>query len=212
MGIFDYIHNIFSPPNPAKKAMPYFQQAQQQLPQYFNPFIQAGQQAQPQLQQAYGRMLDPNKFLQDIGGGYHASPGYNWQLQQGLGAANNAAAAGGMLGSPMHQQQAAGMAEGLANQDFYNYLSHALGTYGQGVAGEQGLYSSGQEASTGLGENLSSLMQQQGGLAFQGQQQQNQSQGDIMGMLAKLGFAGAGYATGGPAGAYLAGSAVGGGA
>lgn len=183
MGIFDYIHNIFSPPNPAKRAMPYFQQAQQQLPQYYNPFIQAGQRAQPQVEQAYGRMLDPNKFLQDIGSGYHASPGFNWQLQQGLSAANNAAAAGGMLGSPQHQQQAATMAEGLANQDFYNYLSHALNTYGQGVAGEQGLYDTGYGASTGLGENLSSLMQQQGGLAFQGQRERTQSIGDLWGNI-----------------------------
>lgn len=174
--------------NPAEAAEPYLQQAQKQLPQYYQPYMDASKQALPQLQGAYGRMMDPNSFIQQIGSGYQASPGYDWMKNQGLMAANNAASAGGMLGTPQHQQQAATMVTGLANQDFYNYLQKALGTYGQGVAGQEGLYGAGLGASIGLGENLSSLLGSQAQLAYEGQQAENaHSGGQAGGMLGAVG-------------------------
>lgn len=169
--------------NPADAAMPYLNKMGQQLPSYFNPYINAGNSALPGLQHAYSNMMNPNQMIQQIGSGYQASPGFQWQLGQGMKAAQNAAGAGGMMGTPEHQQQAATMAEGLANQDFYHYLSNALGLYGQGVRGEQGLYNSGLEASMGLGEDLASIAGSQAGLAYQGQNAENEARGGAMGSL-----------------------------
>lgn len=174
--------------NPAEAAQPYLDQASRQLPQYYQPYMQAGQQATPQLQQQVGRMLDPNSLIQQIGSGYQQSPGFNFMKNQGMMAANNAAASGGMLGTPQHQQQSAQLAENLANQDFYNYLSKALGTYGQGVSGLEGLYGGGLGASIGLGENLSSILGSQAQLAYEGQQAENaHSGGQAGGMLGAVG-------------------------
>lgn len=170
--------------NPADAASPYFNQISQQLPQYFQPYMQAGQGMLGPLGQQYGNLMNnPGGVMNSIGSGYQQSPGFQWQLQQGLMGANNAASAGGMLGTPQHQQQAATMATGLANQDYYNYLSRALGMYGQGLQGAQGLAGLGADASMGLGEDLSSNLAQQAGLAYKGQENENQQQGGEWGSL-----------------------------
>lgn len=176
--------------NPADAAAPYYQAEQRDLPQYYQPYIQQGQQAGSRLQGAYQSMMDPNAFIKQIGAGYQKSPGYDWQVGQGQQAVNNAAAAGGMLGSPQNQQQSAAMTEGLANQDYYNYLSHALNTYSQGLQGEQGLYNTGAEASMGLGQNIADLTGQQGQLAYRSAEEQNKSKSDLWGDL----FSGVGAA------------------
>lgn len=174
--------------NPAGAASPYLDQARRDLPQYYQPYIQAGQDQLPSLEQGYSSMTDPNAFLKQIGSGYQASPGYEWMKNQGLQATQNAAAAGGMLGSLQHERESAEMVTGLANQDFYNYLQKALGTYGAGLQGKQGLYDTSFGASTGLGENLSSLLGAQAGLGYEGQNAQNQHQsGGLGGLLGGIG-------------------------
>ncbi len=177
--------------DPYKQASGYFDRIPDTLKPYFQPYINAGQGAMGQLQGQYGNLVNnPSGFLQNLGQNYQQSPGFDWQMKQGMNAANNAAAAGGMAGSPQHQQQAATMAEGLANQDYYNYLQNALGVYGTGLQGLQGLNQMGFGASTGLGENLGNSLMNQGNLAFSGQASRNQAQGsqwgDLLGGLGSL--------------------------
>jgi hypothetical protein len=169
--------------DPTKAANPFYEQIKQMLPQYFNPSIEAGNKGRELSQGAYGEMLDPNALIKKIGTGYQESPGYQFQKQQGLDAATNAAASGGMLGTPQHQQQAATMAGNLANQDFYSYLERALGQYGQGAQGEQHLSDIGGEGSMDLGQLLASILNTQGGLAYKGAQEKNQGNADIFGNL-----------------------------
>jgi hypothetical protein len=169
--------------NPYDKAQPYYEQAARDLPQYFNPSIQAGQRAIPQLEGAYGAMLDPNALIKKIGAGYQESPGYQFARNQGLTGINNASAAGGMLGSPQHQQEAGTLATNLANQDFYNYLKQALGLYGQGAAGEQSLFNTGTASGIGLGEDLASILASQAKAATQGQTAQNEHEQGGLGSL-----------------------------
>lgn len=170
--------------NPADSAMPYFNQAANQLPGYFQPYMDAGKQALSPLESAYGNLLsNPGGVMNQIGQGYHQSPGYQFQMQQGMNASNNAAAAGGMAGTPMAQYNGSQFATGLANQDYYNYLSKALGMYGQGLQGEQGLANMGAGASMGLGEDLAGIYGAQGQLAYSGQQNQNQNSSGGIGSL-----------------------------
>lgn len=181
---------------------------------FYAPYQQAGQNALNQSQNEYSSLLggrsglqnnynslmnDPSGIYNRVASGYHQSPGYQWQLGQGINAANNAAASGGMLGTPQHQQQAATMAEGLANQDFNNYLTHGLSLYSQGLQGNQGLYNLGLEGNQnlntmGYGANdqmakiLADMYSGQGQMQFAGQAAQNQSQGQTWGNI--LGSAG----------------------
>jgi hypothetical protein len=181
--------------NPYDAASKYFNQIPGQLHQSYDPYIQAGQRALPQLQSQYGQLLnDPGGKMNQIGGSFHQSPGFQFAVDQATGAANRAGAAGGMLGSPMEQQNLAHTVNGLANQDYYNYLSHALSLYGSGLEGTQDLYKTGYDASSNLGTNLASTLAQQGGWAAQGQASQNQQRGSsltdlgsMIGMISSFG-------------------------
>lgn len=172
------------------------QQSMSQIPgylqQYLGPYAQAGMSALPQLQQQYGQLINnPGALLASMGSGFQQSPGYQWDVSQATNAANQAAAAGGMTGSPAEQQQLATTVTGLANQDYQNYLNNVMGLYGQGLSGLGGLYQTGYGASSGMGEDLSDYAESQANLAaaqanWQNQQQQGQAGtwGGILGGLA----------------------------
>jgi hypothetical protein len=116
--------------------------------------------------QEYGQMIkDPGAVMSKAGEGFQQSPGYQFTLQQALSAGNQASAAGGMVGSPQNQLQSQTTATGLANQDYYNYLNHALNIYGEGVKG----YSN-------LGENLSRNLMSESQLAENERMMQQRSE------------------------------------
>jgi hypothetical protein len=169
--------------------MPYMNQGANSLGQYYNPYIQAGQQSLGQSQQQYGNLINnPTGMMNQIGSQYHQSPGYQWQLNQGEQAANNAAAAGGMAGSPQHQLYAADIANNLANQDYYNYMGMGLGQYGMGLEGLNSLNQLGYGAANDMATNYAQMLENQAQLAYSGQINQNQSEGGMFGSL--LGAAG----------------------
>lgn len=177
--------------NPANAAMPYLNQIGPTMSPYYQPYINQGQQSLGMLSQQYGEdITNPGGVMSSIGAGYQASPGYEWQVQQGTEAGNNAAAAGGYVGTPMHQQQQSEMEQGIANQDYYNYLNHALGIYKGGLQGESGLNQMGYNASNELAQSLAQALMSQAGLAYSGQENQNQSQRGLLGGLVGAGLGG----------------------
>lgn len=195
--------------NPSDAANPYLDQITGKVSPYFQPYINAGQQALPQLQQQYGQMIsDPTAMMRQIGSGYQASPGYQWQVDQATKAANQAGAAGGMLGSPQEQQQLAGTVGNLANQDYYNYLNQGLGQYNQGLSGMGNMAQLGYGAGKDLSSIINDQMTNQAQLAYAGQNSANQSKGGMFGGMGGLLGGAAGFAFGGPAGA-AAGSLLG---
>lgn len=161
--------------NPADAANNYLSQIPESIRPYFQPFIDAGNRARPQLQNNYDQLLNnPNAIYNKLGEGYQQSPGYQFKLQQALAGANNAQAAGGMLGTPQHQQVNMGVANGIASQDYNDYLNQVKSLYGMGLQGEQGLNNQGFEASRGYGENLGSILGQQAQYAYEGQNAENE--------------------------------------
>jgi hypothetical protein len=56
-------------------------------------------------------------------------------------------------------------ATGMANQDYYHYLNHALNMYGQGLQGLQGQQNLGYDASNQLAQGLAQNYYNQGNLA-----------------------------------------------
>lgn len=175
--------------NPADAANPYLQQIPGAISPYYNPYMNAGNQALPQLQGQYNNLLNnPGGFLNQIGSQYQQSPGFQFALQQALKGSNQAMAAGGMAGSPEAMQQAEQVGTQLGNQDYYNWLQQATGMYGQGLQGEQGLAGMGFGAASGMADQVAQALAQQGAYAYQGQAAQNQASGSNFGNI--LGGAG----------------------
>ena len=73
-------------------------------------------------------------------GGFQATPGYQFQLDQGLGAIDRSAASRGGLFSGATLKAAQGYGQGLANQEYGTYLNRLSGLAGSGqaAAGQQG--------------------------------------------------------------------------
>lgn len=168
---------LFSAPaytNPADKAMPYMQQIPGTITPYYQPYVDAGTNSLATLMGQYQSLIsDPGAVMNKMGAGFEESPGYQFQYNQGMNAANSAAASGGMLGTPEHQQNASDMSSNLANQDYYNYLSHVLGLYSQGMSGEEGTMKLGYGAGNELASSLAGNLQNEAGMAYAGQNNQN---------------------------------------
>lgn len=187
MGMLDPLGIFGSGPNPADAAMPYLNKGQGIVDKYMDPYISAGQKALPTLQDQYGQLINnPGGVMNKIGAGFQQSPGYQWQVNQSLDAANKAAAASGMAGSPAEQQQIATTANQLANQDYNNYMNRGVGMYNTGLGGMSHIFDTGAQASTSAMQQLMDLINTQAQLAYAGQANQNQSKGGMLGSLMSL--------------------------
>lgn len=180
-----------------KDASKYLQQIPGVMSKYMSPYTQAGQAAIPTLEQQYNQLLsDPGALMSKFGQSFQTSPGYQFSVDQATQAANRAAAAGGMVGSPAEQQQLGQTVTGLANQDYYNYIDRTLGLYGRGLQGWQGLETGGQQAATTSAQDMAEALMNQANLAYSSdinkQQQQQGFWGGLGGLLGTgLGIAGA---------------------
>jgi hypothetical protein len=176
--------------NPADAGMPYLGQIGSTITPYYQPYINAGNSAMGYMQNTllpqYQKMFqNPGQFMNQMGQGFQQSPGYQFQVNQALGAANRAAAAGGTLGTPMEQQQIAGTVNNLANQDYYNWMNHAQSMLGMGLNGASGLsqnmFDTGFNASNSLANNLAQALAAQAQMAYAGQDKQNQARASFEG-------------------------------
>ena len=72
--------------------------------------------------------------------GFQATPGYEFQFDQGIDAIDRSAASSGGLFSGATMKAAEAYGQGLANQEYGNYLSRLMGVAasGQNAAGQQG--------------------------------------------------------------------------
>lgn len=199
--------------NPADKANPYLDRIPGEAGKYYDPYIGAGKGALDVLPGQYSGLLnDPGGKMNDIGASYKQSPGFQFALEQALGAGNRSAAAGGMAGSPMNQQMNMQTATDMASQDYNDWMKMALGLYGEGLGGEQGLAQLGQQSAQSKSDLIAQALAQQAAYQYQGQAAKNASNpwGNIGAGIGMLG----GGIFGGPFGAAAgasAGKAIGGG-
>ncbi len=192
MGIFDSLFG--GAQDPSKGAMKYLNKIPGMAQNAYNPYIQAGQNQLPGLEDQYSQLMnDPGARMNQIGSGYQESPGYQFAVQQALQGSGNAAAAGGMAGSPQHEQQNMTLANNLANQDYNQYMQNALGLYGEGLQGSQGLYNTGYNASNQLADMLANTYGSQANLSYAGAANKNAANsgfwGGLMGLGGQLGSA-----------------------
>jgi hypothetical protein len=189
--------------NPASSAMPYLNEIPSTIAPYFKPYQQAGSQAMQGLGNQYHQLLglgsglqnqysqlmnNPSSVMQGIGSQYHQSPGYQWEYNQGQEAEANRADAGGYAGTPQDEQQASNVAEQQADQNYYKYMSQALGLYNQGLHGAHDLYREGLRgtnrindmgfrSNTDMASALAQTLMAQAHLAYTGQAGQNMHNG-----------------------------------
>lgn len=155
--------------DPGAVTNPYFTQANKYLEQtpgyvqqYLDPYVNAGQGAMRTLQNQYQNLLnDPNALLAKLGAGYQQSPGYQRNVDEATRASNNAAAAGGYIGSPQQQEQMAKSISGIASQDYNQYLNNVMGLYGQGLQGMGGINQMGYGAAGGATSTLADMLKNQ---------------------------------------------------
>ncbi len=203
------LYNLFGTDDPYAAAQGDYAKIPGMLQNEYDPWINAGKSMLPGLQEyqnrgnaagtqlmgQYNQMTnDPSGLVNRLGQGFHQSPGYAFQTSQALNAANRAAAAGGMAGSPEEQQQIAGVTNQLANQDYYNYLNHSQQLYNAGIGGLQkteglgamvgtDVYNQGAQSANNLAQNLGAAYMNQGNLNFAQTQYNNERRGQAYGQI-----------------------------
>lgn len=196
--------------NPDDQASQDLSQIPSQIQPVYQPYMTAGNQSLTalsnqiasllgggqQLQGAYGSMIsNPGGYVNSIGQNYQQSPGYQYQVDQGEQAVGNAAASGGYVGSPQEQQYMANTTEGIANQDFNNYLDHTMKILQMGINGGQSMYNTGfgglqdvshlgYSAANEYAQAIAQSLMQQANLSFASTVNQNQHNMGMLGGLA----------------------------
>lgn len=170
--------------NPSDASMDFLKNIPKEILPYLQPYIEGGKNAMGQAMGQYGKLINnPGQTVNEMGSSYHQSPGYNFAVDQATKAANNASAAGGMAGSPQEQQQLAGTVTGLANQDYYNYLSNVLGQYDLGLGGLGKTAELGSQAAENYGTDIGNADLSEAMMKYRGTQEQNQQNSGIGGMI-----------------------------
>ena len=85
--------------------------------------------------------------------GFQQSPGYQYQLDEGMKAIRRAAAARGLLGSGTRLKEAGRFATSLANQDYNNYLNRLASFGGLSQSVNQNTNALGANAAQGLAQS-----------------------------------------------------------
>jgi hypothetical protein len=132
-----------------------------------NPFAQQGLSAsdhygalaRPAGHRSFSRRIisnfqaDPFTQAMGVGGTYQASPGYQWQLGQGLNAIDSSAASKGLLGSGDTLKAEQEYGQGLANQDYQQWLGNLSSTYNNYLGNLAGQANTGVNTATQQGNN-----------------------------------------------------------
>lgn len=103
-------------------------------------------------------LADYDAYRRNVGTSFQASPGYEFARQEGIRGIDQAASARGMLNSGGRLRELMRYGEGVANQEYNNWLNRQ-----QGLAGV-GQTASGQTASlaAGTGQQGANLIQSNG--------------------------------------------------
>ncbi len=159
----------------------------------YDPYINQGREASNQTNAAYDELMkDPTGFINKLMEHYKTSEGYNFQKNALTSELGNTAAAGGIAGTPLDQMNQGAGVQGLLSKDMQQFLQNALGVYGTGLTGKEGIATRGFSASGSLADILGGAANQDANRAFQGQSQQNTNRNAIFSTLIKALSGGAG--------------------
>lgn len=116
------------------------------------PFRDAGGNALAAYQFELGLGPRPDEY-----GGFDATPGYDFRLDQGMQALQGTAAARGGLNSGRTMQDAMRFGQGMASQEYGNFMNRLAGftDMGMGAANMQG--NASQNAAAGIGNAFANV-------------------------------------------------------
>lgn len=110
------------------------------------PYMKSGTNALSNLNAAMPGLTTPFSATQ-----YQQSPGYAWQMGQGIDAVQNSASAAGGIGGGNTLKALTQYGQGLANTDYQQAYTNYMGQQQQTYNMLSGLANSGQNAAAGLG-------------------------------------------------------------
>jgi hypothetical protein len=126
---------------------------------------------------------------------YQQSPGYQWQLGQGINAIQNSAAATGGVNSGNTMKALMSYGQGLANQDYYNALNAYTNWQNQVYNMYSGISNTGANAAgqvAGIGANTANAIGNNitgaGNARAAGQVAAGNTMGNTLGSLGNLGL------------------------
>lgn len=164
--------------NPMEAANKYLNQIPGVAHEGYDPYVNVGQDASGKTKTAYEELInDPTGFINKLMQGYKPSEGYQFQKEQLTKELGNAAAVGGIAGTPQDQMNQGQGVQKLLSADMQQFLKNILGIYNTGLQGEEGIATRGYDASGKLTDALGGALNQQGGLAFQDAQAKNAQNG-----------------------------------
>ncbi len=179
------IGQLFNYENPADSADPYLEKIKGEAGNYLDPYAKAGANTLPGLQEQFMKLINnPQAMMKMFAGGYKESPGFQFNVDQATKAAKNMAAAGGMLGSQASQENLAGTVNGLASQDFNQYLQNMMKTYGMGLEGQGNIAGMGMNASNNMANIIAQQRMAQAQNAYAGQANENNNWSNAFGNIA----------------------------
>lgn len=181
--------------DPSKAAMPYINQIPGVAHQAYDPYIQQGQQAGQNLSPLYQSLAnDPSAFYNNMMQNYKPSEGFQLKQKEALGAAGNTAAAGGYRGNQADMINATNISNRLMGEDMQQWWNNIMGLQNTGIAGQQGMYNTGYNASANLSGDITNALGQNAQYAAQGAQGRNQNNQAMMDAFLRFLGQGAGAA------------------
>jgi hypothetical protein len=205
-----WLTDMFHPTNPADKAMPYLDALPDELKQYFQKYMNYGDNAYNMMNPVLSQMLtDPGAYMNKLMAGYAPSTQYKLDENAMTKAAANSAAAGGMRGSSQDINNEAKITDRLMGNDMQQWLQNAMRTNDTALQGYGHLFDTGFNANQAYAGDLGNIRGSQAQLAFQGQREANQNKNDFLKALIGaaavfggqgLGGQGGGSIFGGPGG------------
>lgn len=150
------------------------------------------------------KMLVPDasgNFTVDPTNALRATPGYNWQMDQGVAARDKGAAARGNVLSGAQQKGLTTFGQGLADTTYQNYLNNLFGLSGSGQTAATSTGQLGSNYANQVGQNYLTMANAQSQNALQqwvAENQARQSGYNTMGSLLGAGIGVASNIFGGP--------------
>lgn len=150
-GLGGFLGGIFGDSGkPYDKAMEQYQKFLQMGQKTQQPWLEAGKGAIGDYQKWLESQKDPSNFINNLIGNYQESPYAHLLQQQAMNAGNNAASAGGLMGSSALMNQQMQNAGQIASGDLNTWLQNVLGINTQYGQGQNNLMTGGQNAANAL--------------------------------------------------------------
>lgn len=154
-----WLSSFLSPEKP-------YQDAQEQLQQYYNqaqgyqqPFMQQGQQQYGRLQDYMNQLQNPAQLQNQWAQGYETSPQAQMAQQMATQQGLNAASSMGLMGSSPALQAIQGGTTQIGLDERQKYLSDLMQKYMAGAGLSQGIYGQGANAAGQMGQNAMNMGQ-----------------------------------------------------